>query len=201
MGNAYSALALFALGLSLASLPAPSSENDTNSTSSMSITPSTSAAQTSSMTTRKIIPFSVAELRLVSFLVGMKSFLVPFICMQACFIFSGDPDLGVAAFMYGVLPTAPSVSLFASIYRIGNDVKIIPAATLAGTCAVPPLVYLGARLLMIATSSKSDMEFYNSIIDESIAVLGFIGAVMATWTLLAFVFTRMFTRSMMKRRL
>ena len=51
------------------------------------------------------------------------------------------------------------------------------------------------------TSSKSDMEFYNSIIDESIAVLGFIGAVMATWTLLAFVFTRMFTRSMMKRRL
>ena len=159
MGNAYSALALFALGLSLASLPAPSSENGTNSTSSMSITPSASAAQASStLTTRKIIPFSVAELRLVSFLVAMKSFLVPFICMQACFIFSGDPDLGVAAFMYGVLPTAPSVSLFASIYRIGNDVKIIPAATLAGTCAVPPLVYLGARLLMIAVRQHQSDE-------------------------------------------
>ena len=185
MGDAYSALALFALGLSLASLKAIAPKDGDGGSAGGSA----------------LIPFSVAEVRLVSFLVAMKSLLVPYLCMQVCYIFSGDSDIGVAAFVYGMLPTAPSVSLFASIHRVANDVKIIPAATLVGTCVMPPLVYLGARLMMVAVTSASDMAFYLSVIDESISVLGVLESVAALWTLLAFVFTSIFSRSQMKRRL
>lgn len=86
-------------------------------------------------------------------------------------------DFGSLGFLYGMLPTAPSVFLFATQYRL--DTAAVSTSMVVGT------LFSGPFLLVSATVAPlSNMEEINSALHTTVICTGTLSAVCSLWVLL-----------------
>jgi len=160
LGSAFSASALFLLGLRMV------------------------GGQSGSPTGPKyvILPF---------LLIVIKSLVLPLITreiisqMNSGHNATETENLSNYGFLYGTIPTAPSVFVYSTTYGIESD--MIAGAITASTFIAAPLMYVSAKLLMIRNLDPSD---YIEEIDLFILDISIIGLIAAMWVIFVLVASR-----------
>ena len=111
-----------------------------------------------------------------------KIVLLPLIIKLLIDMQGGSSALSLFGFIYGCLPTAPSVLMFAQVYDVRPDVRLIPGATVAGTVLSAPIM-LATALLAQASNFRPDefqtRYFYRDVTQPSL----YFGGVAAAGTL------------------
>ncbi|KAK6166209.1 hypothetical protein SNE40_022961 [Patella caerulea] len=70
--------------------------------------------------------------------------------------FNQSESLGMYGFLYGTFPSAPSVFLYASQYGIAQDT--IATSMVAGTFISAPLMFVSAKMMTVVVSSELDYK-------------------------------------------
>ncbi|ESO88023.1 hypothetical protein LOTGIDRAFT_126759 [Lottia gigantea] len=65
-------------------------------------------------------------------------------------------SLGMYGFLYGTFPTAPSVFLYASQYNVAQD--LIATSMVAGTFVSAPLMFVSAKMMTVVVESELDYK-------------------------------------------
>merc|ERR1719285_1541853 len=154
LGSAFSSSALFLLGLRMVSQSANKTE-----------------AKVSLLT-----PF---------ILIVMKSLVLPIIAREAVSQFGAGAtanetlDLSNYAFLYGTIPTAPSVFVYATNYGVVPDT--IARTITASTFIAAPLMFVTAKLLTLMNMNPGD---YIVELDTFLLDVSAVGLVAACWVVL-----------------
>ncbi|XP_043209470.1 integral membrane protein GPR155-like [Amphibalanus amphitrite] len=164
--ESYSATALFMLGLHM-------------------VTESKSSARSG----RYVVPF---------ILIGVKSVVMPLVTRESMSLLQGSStantnitiDLTNYAFLYGILPTAPSVLVYATHYE--TAVEVVASSLVIGTFLSAPLMFVSAW--MVSLYSTVEPSQYIQYIDQYIFDISTIGLVCCVWVLGVFVLSGKFRR-------
>lgn len=157
LGSAFSSSALFLLGLRM-------------------------VGQVGSSTER---PESKISLVTPFILITMKSLVLPILAREAVSQFEAGAnanetlDLSNYAFLYGTIPTAPSVFVYATKYNVLSDT--IAGAITANTFIAAPLMFVTAKLLTLMNMNPGD---YIHELDTFLLDVSGIGLVAAGWVIL-----------------
>ena len=118
-------------------------------------------------------------------LITMKSLVLPIIAREAVSQFSAGStanetlELSNYAFLYGTIPTAPSVFVYATKYDVVPDT--IAGTITASTFIAAPLMFVTAKLLTLMNMNPGDyiVQLDNFLLDVSI-----MGLLAAAWVVL-----------------
>ena len=161
LGSAFSATALFLLGLRMVS----SNSNNNNSNSSPSL----------------ILPLV---------LITMKSLVLPIISREIVYQLDAGRDVNETidlsnyAFLYGTIPTAPSVFVYATKYGLLPDT--VAATITASTFMAAPLMFVTAKLLTLMNMDPRD---YIDQLDLFLLDVSVVGLLAAGWVLFVLAVT------------
>ena len=164
LGSAFSASALFLLGLRMVS-----SGSGQNSSSR-------SINKTSLM-----VPFV---------LITMKSLVLPIITREIVYQFNAGKDVNETidlsnyAFLYGTIPTAPSVFVYATNYNMMPD--MIASTITASTFIAAPLMFVTAKLLTLMNMDPAD---YIPQLDVFLLDVSVVGILAAGWVVFVLIVT------------
>jgi len=159
LGSAFSASALFLLGLRMVR----------NSSSQSSSTVKTSF----------IVPF---------ILITIKSLVLPIISREIVSQLDAGKDVNETidlsnyAFLYGTIPTAPSVFVYATNYDLIPDV--VANTITASTFIAAPLMFVTAKLLTLMNMDPGD---YIEQLDVFLLDISVIGVIAAGWVVFVFI--------------
>lgn len=162
LGSAFSASALFLLGLRM--VPGRSNPQ-----------------QTEANKTSLLVPFV---------LITMKSLVLPIISREIVYQFQAGKtvnetiDLSNYAFLYGTIPTAPSVFVYASNYNLIPD--MVAATLTASTFIAAPLMFVTAKLLTLMNMDPKD---YIDQLDVFLLDISVIGLLAAAWVIFVLIVT------------
>jgi len=114
-------------------------------------------------------------------LITMKSLVLPILAREAVSQFEAGADanetldLSNYAFLYGTIPTAPSVFVYATKYNVVSDT--IAGSITANTFIAAPLMFITAKLLTLMNMNPGDyiQELNSFLLDVS--GIGFVAAV------------------------
>jgi len=157
LGSGFSASALFLLGLNMVGRSSGTGLEKTN----------------------LITPF---------ILVTMKSLVLPIISREIVSQLGAGKDanetldLSNYAFLYGTIPTAPSVFVYASNYGVIPD--MIANTITANTFIAAPLMFITAKLLTLINMNPSD---YINQLDVFLLDVSVVGLLAAAWVVFVFV--------------
>jgi len=160
LGSAFSASALFLLGLRMVSSDGRVGEAKRN----------------------LLLPF---------LLVITKSLILPLVTREIISqMNAGGNDneteaLSNYGFLYGTIPTAPSVFVYATNYAIQTD--MIASTITASTFMAAPLMFISAKLLMINNLDPAD---YIDAIDLFLFDISIIGLLASMWVVFVLLITR-----------
>jgi len=154
LGSAFSSSALFLLGLRMVS------QNSQKTEAKVSL----------------LTPF---------ILIVMKSLVLPILAREAVSQFEAGTtanetlDLSNYAFLYGTIPTAPSVFVYATNYGVVPDT--IAKTITASTFIAAPLMFVTAKLLTLMNMNPGD---YIVQLDTFLLDVSIVGLVAACWVVL-----------------
>ncbi|XP_037076337.1 LOW QUALITY PROTEIN: integral membrane protein GPR155-like [Pollicipes pollicipes] len=162
----FSATALFMLGLHMVTRPGCRVRSD-----------------------RYLVPF---------ILIVVKSMVLPLVTREAMSLLQGPAthnanltvDLTNYAFLYGILPTAPSVLVYATHYDTG--IEVMANALVIGTFLSAPLMFVSAW--MVSVYSTVAPSQYIHYIDSYICDISIIGLVCCVWVFGVFLLSGKFRR-------
>eukprot|EP01138_Halocafeteria_seosinensis_P013915 gb/GECG01014210.1/.p1 GENE.gb/GECG01014210.1/~~gb/GECG01014210.1/.p1 ORF type:complete len:572 (+),score=35.20 gb/GECG01014210.1/:1-1716(+) len=86
-------------------------------------------------------------------LILSKTLLLPILCKVYLAMLSVGPDLSLYGFIYGTLPTAPVVFLWAQ--QFGLESEVIASVMVAGTIVFAPVLFLAANVLTLSNSNSA----------------------------------------------
>merc|ERR1712106_881654 len=121
-------------------------------------------------------------------LVTMKSLVMPIIAREIVSQFDAGKDanetldLSNYAFLYGTIPTAPSVFVYASNYGVLPD--MIASTITASTFIAAPLMFVTAKLLTMMNMNPGDYIDQLDIFLLDVSVVGLIAAIWVIFVLL-----------------
>ncbi|CAL8109079.1 unnamed protein product [Calicophoron daubneyi] len=127
---------------------------------------------------------------LTAILLG-KLILLPFITRELVAQMVSGADLNTTqrfssfGFLYGAIPTAPSVYLFALQYGVLSTV--IGVGLVLGTFLCGPMMFILARIVTVYTAEPSQ---YDQLLETTIWGTCWISVVCSVWTILVLLFTR-----------
>ena len=162
LGSAFSASALFLLGLRMVPGRATPQQSEVNKTS-------------------LLVPFV---------LITMKSLVLPIISREIVYQLEAGKnvnetiDLSNYAFLYGTIPTAPSVFVYASNYNLIPD--MVAATLTASTFIAAPLMFVTAKLLTLMSMDPKD---YIDQLDIFLLDISVIGLLAAVWVIFVLIVT------------
>ncbi|KAF8793474.1 Integral membrane protein GPR155 like protein [Argiope bruennichi] len=124
----------------------------------------------------------------VTILIFLKNLVLPLIMQQSTRFFLQDSStkeiesLGSFGFLYGILPTAPSVYVFATQYDMCIDVatKTVVSSTLFSA----PLLFATASVISL---SQIGIEHVTSYLSLTISYLSSVNAICCLWLLVIFL--------------
>jgi len=130
------------------------------------------------------------ELVLPFVLIVVKSLFLPLVTREVISQFGAGStntteDLANYGFLYGTIPTAPSVFVYASTYNIKMD--MIAASITASTFMAAPIMFISAKLLMVHNLDPSD---YMDEIEYFLLDISVIGLIAALWVIFVLVVTK-----------
>eukprot|EP00794_Sanderia_malayensis_P003284 gene3284-3766_t len=121
--------------------------------------------------------YRVFDLIVPFLLVACKSLILPMMTRQTVFWFNTGStfntsidfsqetsgysevkpvdNLPTFAFIYGTLPTAPTVAVFASIYNV--EVEMIGTSMVLGTLLSAPIMFVSSKMMSMMKSAKGDV--------------------------------------------
>ena len=159
LGSAFSASALFLLGLRMVR--------------------NSSSQSSSTVKTNFIVPF---------ILITIKSLVLPIISREIVSQLDAGKDVNETidlsnyAFLYGTIPTAPSVFVYATNYDLIPDV--IANTITASTFIAAPLMFVTAKLLTLMNMDPGD---YIEQLDVFLLDISVIGVIAAGWVVFVFI--------------
>merc|ERR1711892_1181034 len=121
-------------------------------------------------------------------LVTMKSLVMPIIAREIVSQFDAGKDanetldLSNYAFLYGTIPTAPSVFVYASNYGVLPD--MIASTITASTFIAAPLMFVTAKLLTLMNMNPGDHIDQLDIFLLDVSLVGLIAAIWVIFVLL-----------------
>ena len=162
MGSAFSATALFLLGVQIVG------NRD-------------AAKREESCVGSLLVPF---------ILVTLKSVALPIVAREITIHISSSPEnkteeLANFAFLYGTFPVAPSVFVFASRYDVAPD--MVANSMVFSTALAAPIMFVSAKLLSIDDLSPED---YIPELDQFLLDVSVIGILAAAWVAFVLGVTR-----------
>ena len=123
-------------------------------------------------------------------LITMKSLVLPVISREIVYqldaggSLNATSDLSNYAFLYGTIPTAPSVFVYAANYEILQDVTA--SAITASTFIAAPLMFVTAKLL---TLMNMDPSKYIDQLDIFLLDISVVGLIAAGWVVFVLLMT------------
>ena len=123
-------------------------------------------------------------------LITMKSLVLPIISREIVYqldaggSLNATTDLSNYAFLYGTIPTAPSVFVYATNYGILQDVTA--SAITASTFIAAPLMFVTAKLL---TLMNMDPSKYIDQLDIFLLDISIVGLLAAGWVVFVLIMT------------
>ena len=162
LGSAFSSSALFLLGLRMVGQNGGSAGSDMTRTS-------------------VILP---------GVLITMKSLVLPIISREIVYqldaggSLNATTDLSNYAFLYGTIPTAPSVFVYAANFEVLQDVTA--SAITASTFIAAPLMFVTAKLL---TLMNMDPSKYIDQLDIFLLDISVVGLIAAGWVVFVLIMT------------
>ncbi|CAG0907177.1 unnamed protein product, partial [Cyprideis torosa] len=162
LGSSYSATALFALGLRLVG---------------------------------KVHNLRGPSLVVPGILITVKSLGLPLITRELVSALAGSNTnetsvLSNFGFLYGTIPTAPTVFVFAAQYNL--EVDLIAAAMVIGTFLSAPLMFISAKMVTLNSILPSS---YISELSSFLLHIGVIGLVSGVWVFVLFLMARRWTKA------
>ncbi|KAK3780259.1 hypothetical protein RRG08_047248 [Elysia crispata] len=120
-------------------------------------------------------------------LVVAKSLLLPLFAwgiLQRLDHSENSTSFSMYGFLYGTIPTTPSLYIFANDFGFGTD--IIATALVLGNALAAPLMFVSAKMMTVYVDTAQDFKrlLYDTSFDMSI-----ISIVCCVWVIILFVFT------------
>lgn len=88
-------------------------------------------------------------------------------------------DYSTLAFLYGTVPSAPGVFVYATSYNL--DVELIASAMVACTFLSAPIMFVSARLISLATIQPKDYQEVLGKFNTDICVVSLFACVSSTF--------------------
>ncbi|XP_060070719.1 integral membrane protein GPR155-like [Ylistrum balloti] len=98
-------------------------------------------------------------------------------------------SLSMYGFLYGTFPTAPSVFLYASQYAVAQDT--VATGMVAGTFFSAPMMFMSARMLTVVVNSEMD---YKTLLLETSFDTSIISVVCCVWVLGILLFSKRYKK-------
>ncbi|XP_022103953.1 integral membrane protein GPR155-like [Acanthaster planci] len=127
-------------------------------------------------------------------LIGCKLIMMPLVTRQVVlFLQPGGNDTNLTesfssyGFLYGTIPTAPSVYMFATLF--GQSEDVIASSMVLCTFASAPMMFITATMVNLPVQSSAETQYLLSTVMVDV---GCVGIACCVWILLVFILSKRF---------
>ncbi|KAK3780258.1 hypothetical protein RRG08_047247 [Elysia crispata] len=120
-------------------------------------------------------------------LVVAKSLVLPLFAwgiLQRLDLSENSTSYSMYGFLYGTIPTAPSVYIFANDFGFGGE--IIATALVLGNALAAPFMFISAKMMTVIVDSGQD---FRKLLFETAYNISIVSIICCVWVLALFVFT------------
>ncbi|TGZ55862.1 hypothetical protein CRM22_010269 [Opisthorchis felineus] len=131
------------------------------------------------------------EVLVLVIILMMKLVILPFINRELVVLLVPSPDVNETlrystfGFLYGAIPTAPPVYLFAAQYHVLP--VVIGVGLVLGTFLCAPMIFILARMV---TMYMADRSKYDQLLDSTVVGISWISIAGCIWTLFILLLSR-----------